>query len=86
MKDLYEQAKRLKELHEQSKRLTEDAQGIEKMLFAHNDGIEAIDKISLENIQATVAQTGQALTGLYASIAQEIRRQNALRKDIKSKS
>jgi len=35
------------------------------------------DKMPLENIQSTIAQTGQAIAGLYANIAKEIRRQNA---------
>ena len=54
-------------IHDQAEQLTKDVQGIEKMLS---------DKMPLENIQSTIAQAGQALAGLYASTAKEIRRQN----------
>ncbi len=58
----------MKSIHDQAEQLTKDVQSIEKMLS---------DKMPLENIQSTIAQAGQALAGLYASTAKEIRRQNA---------
>ena len=58
----------MKSIHDQAEQLTKDVQSIEKMLS---------DKMPLENIQSTIAQTGQAIAGLYANIAKEIRRQNA---------
>jgi len=65
----------VKKLHKQAKQLTKDAQAIERMIFEYNDGIEATEKVPLDNIQASIACLCKDYAGLYSDTAQEIRRQ-----------